>query len=295
MTLSPAASSFLQKRTLNENAHYDGMVWAFIQNVASRVRCAALTYLANNQNVTPQGATIKIVIPPKKMGQILGASINEIKPPLKPQQMTKLLAEMRVFCDQIKANELSISLEECAKILKEDMAGFLLLWKKEFQAKSHRNYIAKMPGLEIIDIFESDFPSHVRAEKPVTDLSCHKYALYRSGIRIPFALEGTENLANDVFPRLGLHPVREPKAGDFVVFLKNKEPQHTGIVREDGRILSKYGDETPFAILHSLEDTPDSYGNQIIYYRKSPSTLGNALLLLAITIALLWIFARKSS
>lgn len=282
MTLSIHTSSFLQKRTLNENAHYDGMVWAFVQNVASRIRCAALDYLTNNQNVTQQGATIKIAIPQKKMGQILGASINEIEPPLKPEQMTKLLQEMRSFCNQVKANELSISLEECAKILNKDYVNFLLPWKKEFQANSHRNYIAKVPGLEIVDI----------AEKPVTALSCHEYALYHSGIRIPFALNGTENFANDVLPRLGLHPVREPKAGDFVVFLKDRQPTHTGIVRKDGRILSKYGDETPFAIIHSLGDTPDSYGNQIIYYRKSPSTLGNALLVLAIAIALVCLWRR---
>jgi hypothetical protein len=63
-------------------------------------------------------------------------------------------------------------------------------------------------------------------------------------------------------------PVKNPKAGDLVLFLQDDVPVHMGVYYKN-KVLSKPGNEQRFAFVHGLEEASRHYGNRVVFFRRS--------------------------
>ncbi len=63
--------------------------------------------------------------------------------------------------------------------------------------------------------------------------------------------------------------VRDPDAGDLVLYLKGSEPVHMGFFLESGKVLSKMGVLNPFSYEHGLSQVPSDYGSRVVFFRKT--------------------------
>jgi hypothetical protein len=93
---------------------------------------------------------------------------------------------------------------------------------------------------------------------------CYRYALSKVGINPP---EG--GLTKSALSRIlqnRCKPVHQPQSEDLVLFLNGNSMTHLGIY-QDGKILSKEGDNTTIAYLRPLEDMSPKYGKRVIYFR----------------------------
>jgi len=109
------------------------------------------------------------------------------------------------------------------------------------------------------------FPKFIQ---PPEELACFDYALMQAGEKEGFFTEFMEFELPGLLQKLNYTFELEPSVGDLVLFCKDSVPTHMGIVREGGLIESKWGNNKPVAYLHSIENSPKEYGDQVIYCRK---------------------------
>ncbi len=74
--------------------------------------------------------------------------------------------------------------------------------------------------------------------------------------------------------RWGYELVESPKAGDLVVYCKDKELTHMGIYLDNGKVKIKPGNDRPYYFIHAVEAFLEQYGSHIVYYRKNPAKEG---------------------
>lgn len=65
--------------------------------------------------------------------------------------------------------------------------------------------------------------------------------------------------------------VDAPDEGDLVVYFNKGKPMHVGYFGEDGRVHSKLGLANPYSHHHRLFDVFPAFGNDVVFYRKSPA------------------------
>lgn len=110
------------------------------------------------------------------------------------------------------------------------------------------------------------------AEKLITlptdrqSLCCYDYALSLVGEeRLSEFVEGVD--LDALLLKWGYISVEKPQIGDLVLFLKDGKQSHLGVYRKDGLIESKWGNDVPCAFLHTMENTPYFYGDQVLFFR----------------------------
>ncbi len=106
-------------------------------------------------------------------------------------------------------------------------------------------------------------------------LSCTTFALLRA--LEPAVIEflsfcNVEGILLELLPKWGYVPVLEPKVGDLVMYLKDGVYTHLGRYLGKGRVESKIGNTDPSFTDHSWEAVVDSYGDQVVFWRKEEST-----------------------
>jgi hypothetical protein len=98
-------------------------------------------------------------------------------------------------------------------------------------------------------------------------LSCFDYAFCQIKETRALHTEYSNEEVPALLKRWGYTQAKEPREGDLVLYLNQNQPTHLAVFRGKGIVESKWGNETPVAYLHRIEQAPTVYGDQILYFR----------------------------
>lgn len=140
-------------------------------------------------------------------------------------------------------------------------------WRKDLAARTEVRLL-NGAGWEAEVLTAKDIPHGIRLAGPIEDISCFEFAFMRASVQELLETEwGSEELLS-LLAELGFVSAPQPKAGDLVMFLQEGIPVHMGIWYKN-KVLAKPGNEQGFSLLHTLEETYECYGNQVLFFRRS--------------------------
>ncbi len=119
----------------------------------------------------------------------------------------------------------------------------------------------------IAEILRVEVPPSMESyvQGPPEMLSCFEYAFCQ--------IEDARALCSeygDIVSSLenwGYRQVAKPTQNDLVLYLKDGEPTHLGVYRGKALVQSKWGNKRPVAYLHRVNVVPESYGNEVMFFR----------------------------
>lgn len=127
-------------------------------------------------------------------------------------------------------------------------------------------WIGNMDKAMIYKLEKNRNTETVVIEKILRPISCYRYAWKMSGNDMRQIVDFKSFISILQGDRFSC--VDKPKDKDLVLFLQNSKPVHLGIY-QNGKILSKEGNQSPVAFIKSLQDMPPEYGDQVLYFRKN--------------------------
>lgn len=163
--------------------------------------------------------------------------------------------------NNVSVNEEDVEdIEEC-----EAIDVIVKKWIYKNWALAER-YLATRIAVKTLKILPEMGKVSIPVDQQLVALSCFDYAFWRVGEVRAFAYD----FSAEELPRLLLdwdyEIVTEPQSGDLVLFLDEEVATHLGVFYK-GLIESKWGNARQVAFLHRIEDAPESYGTQILFYR----------------------------